>query len=446
MSEAGKARALPHALKNGTRQGEPPWIGTRKGRADMGLQEMPGSGGRPRPPALPCDFDVVVVGGGPAGATAASELAKRGRSVLLLDRGGRVKPCGGAVPPRLIQDFAIPDSQLVARATSARMFAPSSRTVDMPVGNGFVGMVDREGFDEWLRARAEADGATRRTALFEGLSREDGVAVVHCREASTDGSGAVFTVRARAVIGADGARSGVARAAGVKGAESMRYVFAYHEIVRSPVGPGFDPGSCQVHYNAKVSPDFYGWVFPHGPTTSVGLGSARKGFALRPATAALRAATGLEGAETLRREGAPIPMKPLGRWDNGRDVLLAGDAAGVVAPASGEGLYYAMLGGQLAGEAVDRFVETGDARALRQARRRFMRAHGQVFRILGLMQRFWYSSDGRRERFVRICRDRDVQELTWAAYMTKELVRAKPVVHLRILAKNIAHLTGLVSA
>jgi geranylgeranyl reductase len=51
-------------------------------------------------------------------------------------------------------------------------------------------------------------------------------------------------------------------------------------------------------------------------------------------------------AETLRREGAPIPMKPLPRWDNGRDVVLAGDAAGVVAPASGEGIYYAMAGGR----------------------------------------------------------------------------------------------------
>lgn len=124
----------------------------------------------------------------------------------------------------------------------------------------------------------------------------------------------------------------------------------------------------------------------------------------------------------------------------------AGDAAGVVAPASGEGIYYALAGGRMAAEAADLFLRTGDAKALRLARRRFMRAHGQVFAMLGMMQRFWYSTDNRRERFCSICRDRDVQDLTWAAYMTKKLVRAKPAAHVRIFVKNIAHLTGLASA
>jgi len=198
-----------------------------------------------------------------------------------------------------------------------------------------------------------------------------------------------------------------------------------------------------VHYCGALSPDFYGWVFPHGSSVSIGTGSADKGFSLRSGVKQLRASAGLTHARTLRREGAPIPMKPLPRWDNGRDVVLAGDAAGVVAPASGEGIYYAMLGGRLAAEAVRQLLQTGDVRSLKLARKRFMREHGRVFWILSIMQRFWYSSDKRRERFVSICRDRDVQQLTFDAYMHKRLVRAKPMAHARIFFKDMAHLLGL---
>ena len=80
---------------------------------------------------------------------------------------------------------------------------------------------------------------------------------------------------------------------------------------------------------------------------------------------------------------------------------------------------------------------------LEQARKRFMKEHGRVFWILGIMQYFWYSSDKRRERFVSICEDKDVQRLTWEAYMHKRLVRRDPMAHVRIFFKDLAHLLGL---
>ncbi len=126
-------------------------------------------------------FDFIVVGGGPAGATAANDLASRGHKVALLDRRGRIKPCGGAIPPRLISDFAHPELIFSRRGCSlATMISPKGQVVDMPIDGGFVGMVDRDEFDEWLRARAEKSGAVRFAGRYEKITRDgDGLPCVH---------------------------------------------------------------------------------------------------------------------------------------------------------------------------------------------------------------------------------------------------------------------------
>ena len=327
------------------------------------------------------DYDTVIVGGGPSGATAANDLARRGHSVLLLERGFRIKPCGGAIPPCLLAEFDIPEHLLKARIRSARMVSPRGDSVDMPIDGTFVGMVDRDEFDPWLRDRAEDSGATVVPGVFKTLRYEGDL--VSLTYQTKDDNPRNVTVTARSVIGRN---------------------------------------------------------------ASIGVGSAHKDFSAKSSVAALREDVGLTDATTKRKEGAPIPMKPMKRWDDGRAVLVSGDAAGVVAPASGEGIYYAMLCGRLAADTMNAFLETGDAAVLMQARKRFMKLHGKVFWALGLLQRFWYGTDKRREKFVAMCRDPDVQTLTWQSYTTKKLVRRRPFAHIRVFVKDVAQLLGLARA
>jgi geranylgeranyl diphosphate/geranylgeranyl-bacteriochlorophyllide a reductase len=381
-------------------------------------------------------FDIVVVGGGPAGATAACDLAKAGKRVALLDKAGRIKPCGGAVPPKLLQDFDVPAGLLVHSVTSANIVSPKGRKVNMPVHGSYVGMVDRETFDPWLRKRAQASSAVVFNAVFDRIERVSSDTLVHAHTST----GQPLLLKTRLVIGADGALSKLAQQE-IKGRQKSAVVMAYHEIVKSAASGA---KHCDVIYDSQYSDDFYAWVFPHGETTSIGVGTARKTDSLKDVICKLRQAIGAAADETVRCEGAPLPLKPLPCWDNGHDVVLAGDAAGAVAPASGEGIYYAMLTGRFAAEAALKTLATGDARHLATARKRFMRKHGLLFAILGFMQAYWYKTDQRRERFVAICADRDVQRLVWEGYTQKRLVFFHPIAHARIILKDMAHMLGWV--
>lgn len=133
-------------------------------------------------------------------------------------------------------------------------------------------------------------------------------------------------------------------------------------------------------------------------------------------------------------------------WDNGRDCVLAVNAADVVATSSGKNIYCAMVGGRVAANAASAYLNIGRIKDLQLARKLFMREHRSVFKVLGAMQNAYYRSDERRERFVSLCHDLDVQKLTFESDMKKRLLKSRPMAHLKIGLKNLAHLARLKTA
>ena len=231
-------------------------------------------------------------------------------------------------------------------------------------------MVDREHFDEWLRAaRGRRPARCAAPAPSSASSAtDDGISVraLPARATARRAQAHAASVRARCVIGADGARSEVARQM-VPGAEQTPSTSSpiTRSCARPRAGtPGYDAHALRRLLPRRAVARLLRLGVParrhhehRHRQRRQGLLAARRGTA-----ACAQASRPGRRCETLRREGAPIPLKPLTRWDNGRDVVLAGDAAGVVAPASGEGIYYAMVGGRLAAEAVHEcLLQTGDA-------------------------------------------------------------------------------------
>ncbi|KAJ7526571.1 hypothetical protein O6H91_16G012700 [Diphasiastrum complanatum] len=394
---------------------------------------------------------VAVVGGGPAGGSAAETLAKGGIETFLFERKlDNAKPCGGAIPLCMVGEFDLPQDIIDRKVTKMKMISPSNVAVD--VGrtlneNEYIGMVRREVLDSYMRDRAASFGAQVINGLYlrmEAPKDEDSPYVLHYTR--YDGKSKVGTpskLEVDAIVGADGANSRVAKDID---AGDYDYAIAFQERIKIPDEKmAYYENLAEMYVGADVSPDFYGWVFPKCDHVAVGTGTVIDKPAIKKYQTATRnrAKDKIEGGKIIRVEAHPIPEHPRPRRVKDR-VALVGDAAGYVTKCSGEGIYFAAKSGRMCAEAIvegsafgQRMINEAD---LRTYLRKWDNKYWPTYKVLDILQKLFYRSNPAREAFVEMCADEYVQKMTFDSYLYKTVVPGNPLDDLKLAVNTIGSL------
>ena len=291
-------------------------------------------------------YDVLVVGAGPAGSATAIHLARGGARVLLADRARfpRDKPCGGGVTGRALRQAPCDITPVVERVVHTfELRLHHGRSFRRTSSEPLILMTQRRRLDAHLAEQAVAAGAS-----FRDKARVEQIEIGVNGVTATVGG---VPVSADLLVGADGANGVVARATGLDAG-----------IVRGVALEGNVPWQLLDHdrYASTAVIEFgapaggYGWLFPKGEHANLGVGGwAEEGPHLRGYLGRLARAHSVDPAAITDIRGHRLPMRRLGASNPVRDrVLLVGDAAGLVDPLSGDGMYEAFVSARLAAEAI----------------------------------------------------------------------------------------------
>jgi geranylgeranyl reductase len=395
---------------------------------------------------------VAVVGGGPAGSSAAETLVKAGIETFLFERKlDNAKPCGGAIPLCMVAEFDIPPEIIDRKVRHMKMISPSN--IEVAIGetlkdDEYIGMCRREVLDGFLRDRAEKLGTNVINGTVFQLdipsNNTESYTLHYADHSNGTTEGEMKTLKVDMVIGADGANSRVAKAID---AGDYNYAIAFQERIKLPEDKmAYYHDLAEMYVGNDVSPDFYAWVFPKYDHVAVGTGTMKPNKAMIKQLQAgirARAAKRLEGGKIIKVEAHPIPEHPRPRRVVGR-VALVGDAAGYVTKSSGEGIYFAAKSGRMCAETIVEISNQGQRipteSELKVYLQRWDKKYGLTYKVLDILQTVFYRSDATREAFVEMCADIDVQKLTFDSYLYKTVVPANPLVQLKITAKTIGSL------
>ncbi|TMK60361.1 MAG: geranylgeranyl reductase family protein [Actinobacteria bacterium] len=286
-------------------------------------------------------FDVAVVGAGPAGSIVAYGVSRAGARVLLIDKARfpRDKPCGGGLTLRAVKELPFPVDPVVedivtrvtCRLRYGRAFEREGRTA-------LCLMTQRRRLDHYLVERAQEAGAQFRDGARVQVESDTRLTV--------DGT----TIEVESLVGADGANGVTARTLGL-GGEIVPGVALEGNVPYGVVERETYRGRMVIEL--AILPGGYGWIFPKGDHINVGVGGwASEGPELRPRLRELCLVYGVDADAVTDLRGHRLPLRRPGtKLARGR-ALLVGDAAGLVDPVSGDGVYEALVSARLAVEAI----------------------------------------------------------------------------------------------
>jgi geranylgeranyl reductase family protein len=289
-------------------------------------------------------YDLIVVGAGPAGSSAARVAAKAGLNVLVLEKEAfpRYKPCGGALSDRAISllDFPLPEELCERTITGARVHF-RDRVIESHKGYRLSTLVTRSRFDNLLLQKAQEAGCNLVTQKVEGYQEKvDHVEVLTKRK----------KYKSQFLMISSGCQSRLKDNVQGRAARDQYGVSIVTEI---------EEDDKKIEERLPSSLDFYldvaqtgyGWIFPHKGYYSVGIGGqvSRLG---NPKRTMLNFLNRLGFQGECRLHGHMIPMGGFNRRIGEDRILLAGDSAGFVDPFTGEGIYYAIRSGQIAAQAI----------------------------------------------------------------------------------------------